>query len=54
MYFILNLLTGWGIKKNIQREGGWDLCWTNHAKQSMKNVVESSLINVAKLLLSLR
>jgi hypothetical protein len=54
MYFILNLLTGWGIKKYIQKGGGWDLCWTDDAKQSMKNVVESSLTTVAKLLLSLQ
>jgi hypothetical protein len=28
-------------KKNIQREEGWALYWTEHAKQSIKNVAES-------------
>jgi len=26
MYFILNLLTGWGMKNKYTERGGWTLC----------------------------
>jgi len=41
MYFILNLLTGWGMKNKYTERGGWALCWIEHAEQSMENVAES-------------
>jgi len=42
MYFILNLLTGWGMKnKYTESGGGVELCVAEHTEQSMENVAES-------------